>query len=110
MRKKILSAALSTIILLLATPIFCFANTTNNLSLYRNKINGEYPANILKKVELADSDIPEILDKEMVKNKKHVNRLFEQEDANSIMFQNSNGKKHCTLLKCQLSIKMFMVS
>lgn len=103
MRKKILSAALSTIILLLATPIFCFANTTNNLSLYRNKINGEYPANILKKVELADSDIPEILDKEMVKNKKHVNRLFEQEDANSIMFQNSNGKK--TLYSFEMPIK-----
>lgn len=55
---------------------------------------GDLSLDELKTAELASSDTPEIVSEEDIKEKGHVNRLWEQEDdLNSIVFQNRDGTK-----------------
>ena len=55
---------------------------------------GDLPLEELETAELAEEDIPEIVTQEAIEANGHVNRLWEQEeDLNSIIFQNRDGKK-----------------
>ena len=60
------------------------------------KVNtkGDLTAEELKTAKLDESDIPEVVSDESVKNNKHVNRLYEQEeDLYTVLFQNEDGTK-----------------
>jgi hypothetical protein len=61
-----------------------------------NKLNfeGDLSLEELKTAKLDAEDTPEIVSKESITEKKHVNRLWEQEeDLNTIVFQNKDGTK-----------------
>ncbi len=55
---------------------------------------GDLSLEELKSAELADEDTPEIVSSDAIEENGHVNRLWEQEeDLNSIVFQNRDGTK-----------------
>ena len=55
---------------------------------------GDLSLEELETAKLADEDMPEIVGQDNIEEKGHVNRLWEQEeDLNSIVFQNRDGTK-----------------
>lgn len=61
-----------------------------------NKLNfeGDLSLDELKTAQLAPEETPEIVSEESIAENKHVNRLWEQEeDLNTIVFQNKDGTK-----------------
>ena len=47
----------------------------------------------LKDAELSKEEIPELVTQEQIKEKGHVNRLYDLEDENSVVFQNKDGSE-----------------
>ena len=61
--------------------------------IFENTI-GDLTIDELKTAILLEEDIPEIIDRELIAQNEHVNRLYVQEpDDNTVVFQNRDGSK-----------------
>ena len=73
-------------------------NESNTQGVQQDKepefLPGDLTEKELQTAKLTESDTPEVVDEELIEKKGHVNRLWEQEDdLNTIVFQNKNGSK-----------------